>query len=267
MLNYALCELSGLQLLVKSIPQQEVEDSKRTKSTGHYPIVFDDDEKQHCALCGGLLTHLHVSRKDGMSNQWRSDYECEAPDEDNICAACMWLLTEGNRLRLCTLNVINVYNGYEHLQLGPSEFIDFLKSDFDTPCIIALRNDANRTQKHVAFAMSRGITYSPNDVIVYLFEVKGLRHKEGTKYVDDKYEGAARFKASDFIVTVERFQKLIQALQSTPGYVNLKNNNQRRAKAKAELIHKCYKHNLWSEEIFLAVYLAVLIEFPFEDKE
>ena len=246
-------ELSGVQLLVKAMaPLGENE-----KLTPLPKIEFNEAEEHHCAICGGLLTKEHIATQKAMSGKWTSQAELEAKDEDNICAACQWVLTLNNRINyLSTDSSIHVFDEDGRRTVAANqEFVDFLRQGIAKPTILTIASSYDRMKKHTVWKLNKCVTHSSRAMKVAMFDYG---------FGGNDVEGTAQFDARDMLDKIQEFKDLYVNLMSDQDFVSKFGKKNIKAK-KGICINRVkkslVKRRIATPEIILAARVAANIVF------
>lgn len=258
-------QLSGVQLVVRSLDPKDFADGDQDpnhQNPKYFPIEFEKGETAHCCMCGGLLTKKAVSAgQTAFSNSWATQQELEAKDEPHMCMACSWMITGANRSRFFPLRTFCVFTGDETHLLDAGDFYEFLKNkeEFKAPCVIAIRDDMDRTKKHVGWKMNRSITYSLKAVHVNLFYAQ---------MANGYFDGTASFDTARFLPVVDRFVAILQDLRKDPRFVQYTPKLWGQYfNAMKRLDKACRLQGIHTEEVSFAIYLAANIAFPLQERQ
>lgn len=249
--------LSGVQLIVSSLNPAMLKDN--TSNPRHFPVTFDENETHACATCGGKLTELNFPKSKSFSGCWLTSQELEAKDEDHVCSACKWFLTTSNRQVFLHTNYFTVFNGKTVREFTAGPFLDFLRKGFDEPVVIAILGYKTRLQKNVAWKLNRTVCYNQHDAKVAML---GIDTAHGC------YDGTAAFDADDLIAEVEQLLPLAKRCRElAETYPFSKSPLWGQYYYTLNYLQKIVKAcGSWSEEMFLATYLAANLALPFEER-
>lgn len=246
-------ELSGVQLLVKAMaPLGENE-----KLTPLPKIEFEEAEEHHCAICGGLLTKDHTAMHKAMSGKWTSQAELEAKDEDNICAACLWVMTLNNRINyLPNDSSIHIFDedGRRAVAIN-QEFVDYLKQDITKPTILAVSSSYERMKKHTVWKLNKCVTNSSRAMKVALFDYG---------FGGNDIEGTAQFDARDMLDKIQDFKDLYVGLMNDQDFASKfgkKNIKVKKGICMNKVKKSLVKRRITTPEIILAARTAANIVF------
>jgi|GEM_PF-6572887 len=246
-------ELSGTQLIVQSFG---------------FPMQFAPAETHRCAICGGLLTREHFSKNESMSGVWQSSQELECKDEEEVCLACRWFTTGVNRINFLPRGYFIIFDGRTTRKMNAAAFFDFIKNGFESfrsPLIIAIANDADRLRRNTAWKLNRSISYSPHKIIVSMFGLSlgGQTNKGGGFFTRKGFrDGTAVIDADTFIpfvnqlIELAKYQRIQFPIEEKPEQTWVQYH-----KTMYALTELFQSRMMWSEEIFLALYIACGIAY------
>lgn len=257
-------QLSGVQIVVRSLDPKDFPDGDKDpkhQNPKYFPIEFQEGETAHCCMCGGPLTKEYVDAgQTAFSTSWATQQELEAKDEPHMCKACSWMITGPNRSRFFPMRTFCVYAGDGTHLLDAGDFYEFLKNEdeFQAPCVIAIRDDMDRTKKHVGWKMNRSITYSRKAVHVNLFYAQ---------LANGCFDGTASFDTETFLPIVDRFVAILVDMRKDPRFSQFypKLWGQYYVAMK-RLDRACRQQGICTEEISFAIYLAANIAFPLQER-
>lgn len=243
--------LTGVQIIARAINNPK------------FPITFDEHHEERCAMCGGHMTDKVFPIV--FSSCWRTTYEFEHKDGSHFCAACAMMTTGSNRNFFLTTakTPYHIFNMHGHLHLTYQEFYDYLKAGkIEYPCVIARCNNINRTKKNVSWKLSRGISYSDQDLIIHelgssLYLPVSLKDKDG--------EGTVRCSRATFLYNVEQFRKIISKVNTDEMFQNM-NPAYAYVMTWKALNHVLVKQNRFTTENLEASFLALSLAHQ-DDKQ